>query len=222
MINVLVLEDDFVIATDIEELLQSTGAYKIYIASNYQDAVHIATRVYIHIIISDIHIKGDLDGIDTVKNIQSLYKPQVVFLTSFNDDITLQKASKVEFASYLLKPFVEKEFLTVFKLCVIKIDHNENMKKVSANCLYDFLQQKLFYKNQEIELTPKEQKLFLLLLNEQGKIIPFDIIDEMLWFDQVGDHSSKRRQLFFRLRSKLPEASFHTLKYQGYILDKPL
>ena len=105
MINILILEDDPIISLDIKAIIDDMDGFNSFIASNISDALKIAHKYILHIVLADIQIKGLIDGIDTAKTLQQLYHCQVIFLTSFNDEQTLQRASDLETSGYILKPF---------------------------------------------------------------------------------------------------------------------
>ena len=123
MINILILEDDPIISLDIKAIVDDMDGFCGFIASSISDALKIAYKNILHIVLADIQIKGLLDGIDTAKTLQQLYHCQVIFLTSFSDEQTLQKASSVEASGYILKPFREDELIASLKLSALKLNY---------------------------------------------------------------------------------------------------
>ena len=218
MINILILEDDPIISLDIKAIIDDMDGFNSFIASNISDALKIAHKYILHIVLADIQIKGLIDGIDTAKTLQQLYHCQVIFLTSFNDEQTLQRASDLETSGYILKPFREDELITSVKLCSLKLNYLKKSIDVGSGYIYEQKHQQLFLNCEHIILSAKEQQLFLLLLNNRGKIVPFSYIDEVIWFDSSVTDST-RRQLLHRLRSKLDKLDFEVVKYSGYRLN---
>ncbi len=218
MINILILEDDPIISLDIKAIVDDIDGFNSFIASNISDALKIAHKNILHIVLADIQIKGLFDGIDAAKTLQLLYHCQVIFLTSFSDEQTLQKASSIEISGYILKPFREDERIASLKLSALKLNSFQQSIDVGNDYIYDIKHQQLFFKNELVFLSTKEQQLFLLLLNNRGKIVPFSYIDEIIWFESnVKD--TTRRQLLHRLRSKLEKLDFEVVKYSGYRLN---
>lgn len=218
MINILILEDDPIISLDIKAIVDDMDGFCGFIASSISDALKIAYKNILHIVLADIQIKGLLDGIDTAKTLQQLYHCQVIFLTSFSDEQTLQKVSSVEASGYILKPFREDELIASLKLSALKLNSFKQSIDVGNDYVYDTKYQQLFFKNQPVLLSAKEQQLFLLLQNNRGKVVPFSYIDEIIWFDtRVND--TTRRQLLHRLRSKLENLDFEVVKFGGYKLN---
>lgn len=218
MINILILEDDPIISLDIKSILDDMNNFNSFIASNTTDALKIANKHNLHIVLADIQIKGSIDGIDTVKTLQHLYNCQVIFITSFNDKQTLQRVSDIEILGYILKPFRENELITLINLCSLKLTTIKKQVEVGNGYIYDINHHQLFLNNKHIILSTKEQQLFLLLLNNRGRIVPLSYIDEVIWYDNSVNDTT-RRQLLHRLRSKLINLDFEIVKYSGYKMN---
>lgn len=218
MINVLILEDDPIISLDVKSIVDTLKGFHGFIASDMPNALKIAHKHHLHIILADIHIKGLVDGIETAKTLQQLYHSSVIFLTSFSDEATLERASCVNVSGYILKPFREEELIASLKLCAIKIYEKPSIIDVGNNYTYHIKTQQLSFHEEPVILAAKEQQLFLLLLYNRGKVVPFSYIDEVVWFESLVNDTT-RRQLLHRLRTKLPELSFEVVKYSGYKLN---
>lgn len=217
MKNILILEDDPYISADIKMLVDETNEFNGFIASDMPSALKLVQNNSISIAICDIKVKGLVDGIDIASMLQNLYGCQIIFLTSFKDENTLIRASKVDFSGFILKPFREEELITSLKLCAMKSSLNLIDYKITNEYWFDQKHQQLFFHNQPINLTSKEQQLFLLLLYSRGKIVPFSYIDEIVWCEYVSD--TTRRQLLHRLKTKLSGLSFKNIKFVGYMME---
>ena len=218
MLYVLVLEDDPIIAMDIKEIIDDMGGFCGVIASDFQSALHAASKHNIGIVVSDIQIKGQTDGIETTKRLVDMYDCQAVFLTSFSDEPTLKRVSDINCSSYILKPFREDELKAAVKLCTMKIKDQSPILDIGNGYIYDKNRQLLFCDGKPIVLAPKEQRLFLLLLHSRGNIVPFAYMDEVIWGgESVVD--ATRRQLFHRLKQKLKGLTFTAVKFGGYKME---
>lgn len=218
MQNVLIIEDNPIIAMDVKSIVDETDGFVGYIVSDMPSALKLADKRPIHLVISDIEIKGSADGIETAKMLQTLYLTPVLFLTSYHDEVTLERAAQVDFSGYLLKPFNEDELIAGLRLCALKIKMRQFPIEIGAEYRYDLKMQQLFYRDEPILLTAKEHQLFLLLLHSRGRIVPFAYIDDVVWCNQSVSDTS-RRQLFHRLRAKVENLSFQSVKYGGYMLE---
>lgn len=218
MVNVLILEDDPIIALDIKSIVDDLVGFNGFIASDMPSALKIAHKHTLHILLADIHIKGLVDGIDTARTLQHLYHSQLIFLTSYSDEPTLARASELNVSGYILKPFREEDLVASLKLCALKLDVDQVLLDIGYGYIYDTKLQQLFLHDTHIVLAPKEQQLFLLLLNSRGRVVPLSYIDDVIWYDEsVSD--TTRRQLLHRIRTKLPELTFEIVKYSGYKMN---
>ncbi len=218
MLHVLILEDEPIIAIDIKSIVDDMDGFHGFIASDIQGALKVASKHHINLIVSDIKIKGDADGIETTKRLQDMYSAPAIFLTSYSDEATLKRASSVEFCGYILKPFKEQELVAALKLCAMKAAKGFDVLDIGAGYTYDNKRQLLFFKDEQLLLSAKEQQLFLILLRSRGKLVPFSHIDEVIWSDEIVSDTT-RRQLFHRLRGKLQGLSFIAVKSAGYKME---
>jgi len=214
--NILILEDDAIIAMDIETSLESLDSHSLYKANSMKEAILVAQKTKIDIVISDIKIKGEANGIEASSYLQRLHKSQVIFLTSYSDEKTLLDASSVDYSGYIIKPVKEEELLANIKLLTHKIKNINSKEIINDDYYFDRRHAVLYHKNEAVTFSPKEQQLFLLLYNSKNLLVPHSIIDEIIWSNDVSD--TTRRQLFFRLKGKLPDLKFEAIKYGGYIL----
>lgn len=214
-INILILEDEFIIFTHLKKLLKNIGFTNVYIAKTYAQALELASRHTIHILLSDIHIDGEVDGIETAKVLQELYALAVVFITAYNDDETLKRAAKVDFIGYLLKPYREDELRTLISLIIQKYRFcGSALLKVSGKYLFDMEEQCLYKDAKHIKLSEKEKKFFQLVFNNLGSIITYEMIDEVVWsHEPVSDNT--RRTFIYRVKQKFPDLEIQTVKDMG-------
>lgn len=118
--TILVVEDEAIIARDIKKTLESLG-YRVppTVASGSQalDAI-VAHRP--DLVLMDIRIQGDLDGIETAAIIGQRHGTPVVYLTSYSDDPTLARAKVTGAYGYLLKPFEDRDLRTAIEVALQK------------------------------------------------------------------------------------------------------
>ncbi len=107
--RILVVEDEGIIARDIERALTKRGYRVIGVVSTGEEALVRAADDCPDLVLMDIMLKGDLDGIETAQQMRDLHQVPVVYLTAFGDPTTLQRASATAPFGYLLKPFDEHE-----------------------------------------------------------------------------------------------------------------
>lgn len=118
--KVLVVEDEGIVALSIRETLKKLGYEVVGIASSGIEAIRKAGEQLPDVILMDIRIKGDMDGIETAERITNLYEIPVIYLTAYTDDETLNRAMKSHPHSYLVKPFNERELYSNIEFAIYK------------------------------------------------------------------------------------------------------
>jgi len=218
-INILIIEDTILTAQKIKKSLELAGYNVCGIATRSERALEVILQQHIDVVIADINIKGDLNGIETAKLIKKNFNIPIIFLTSYHDDETLAEASSVDFTGYIVKPYLDEQLLREVKLASFRFGLNDTTKCVELNSgyTYDIQNKFLFKDDKEINLTNKEEQFLYLLIQNKNTIVSNEYIDLILWRDNVT-YDENRRQLLFRLRKKVPELDIKTLKGEGYIL----
>lgn len=218
--RVLIIEDDSIVAMHIRETVQGHGHEVIGVAKNAERALEIAEKNHPDLIISDINIEGEEDGIACSKQLQKTYHSKVILISAYNDMATLKNASTLDFIGYLIKPFREDELLTLIDLIVLKGKTEETDKREKIDQLYSycFHHQTLYREDDVIELTQKENSFLEALINANGAIVPYEHFSHIIWDgEEVSDEA--RRQLVYRFRQKLPDFPFKLVKGMGYKLE---
>ena len=106
--RILIVEDESIVALDLQNRLELNGFEVIDIVSNGSRAVEKAITEIPDLILMDINLKGSIDGIEAASLIKRQIDCAVVFLTAFADEKTLKKARVSDASGYILKPFREK------------------------------------------------------------------------------------------------------------------
>jgi signal transduction histidine kinase len=107
--KILVVEDETILAKDIQICLRKLGYTVSGIASSGEEAIQKVSEDCPDLILMDIKIKGDIDGIETAKHIKESFSIPVVYLTAHADDPTLARAKITEPYGYILKPFEDRD-----------------------------------------------------------------------------------------------------------------
>ena len=106
--KILIVEDERIIAIDLQRRLEKFGYFVCAIASNGNEAIELVQRHSPDIILMDIMLTGDIDGIDTAQLVNQQFRIPIIFLTAYSDEKTLERAKKAEPSGFILKPFKEK------------------------------------------------------------------------------------------------------------------
>ena len=105
--RILVVEDERLVAKHIENMVRGLGYDVAAVVATGEDAVRTALETLPDLVLMDIMLRGDMDGITASEQIWDLAAIPVVYLTAFADDATLDRAKVTEPFGYLLKPFEE-------------------------------------------------------------------------------------------------------------------
>lgn len=109
--KILIVEDERLIALDLQRRLERYSFSVVGIASSAEEAVEKADDTLPDMILMDINLEGPKDGIDAARMIRERHRIPIVFVTAYSDEKTLERAKAVEPFGYILKPFKEKELL---------------------------------------------------------------------------------------------------------------
>ncbi len=127
--KILIVEDERIIAIDLQRRLERYGYTVVAISATADHAIDMVERHSPDIILMDIHIIGDIDGIETAKIIKSRYAIPVIFLTAFSNQEIIERAKIAEPSGYILKPFKDKELYTTIDIALYKYRVDQELKK---------------------------------------------------------------------------------------------
>jgi PAS domain S-box-containing protein len=106
--RILVVEDERLVALALEQCLKAIGHEVASLATTGREAVRLAGELEPDLVLMDIRLKGELDGIEAAVRIHDSFKTPIVYLTAYSDDHTLERARAARPYGYVLKPFEEK------------------------------------------------------------------------------------------------------------------
>lgn len=124
--NILIVEDELLIAKNLASKLDKLGYKIIDIVSSGADAIQRASEMKPDIILMDIVIKGDMDGIETAAKIHQKLDIPIIYTTAYADEETLHRAEKTGSYGYLLKPIKEREIHATIVMALSK--HQEALR----------------------------------------------------------------------------------------------
>lgn len=136
--KILIVEDEPLIADDIAEILEKNGYDVVGIADEAEEALDLIAECRPAVALLDINIEGDQDGVQLAAQLSIPF----VFLTSYYDHATLERAAKTNPSGYIVKPFNESDLLANLGLALQK-QPAKNKSNVQPEKLF-------FRKDQEI------------------------------------------------------------------------
>jgi signal transduction histidine kinase len=117
---VLIVEDELIVARDLQQTLNRMGYDAFGIASSAEEAIAIASDRRPDVVLMDIRIKGELDGIQSASILRERFDVPVVYLTAYTDEATIGRVKKTSPYGYLSKPVKSGELRSVIEIALYK------------------------------------------------------------------------------------------------------
>lgn len=220
--KILLVDDEPDIVEFLSYNLKKEG-YTVFFANNGKDAIEIAKKEHPHLIILDV-MMPDMDGIETcreIREIKDLKDVLIAFLTARSEDYTQIAGFEVGADDYITKPIKPRVFISRVKALLRRLQTNvsDETSLVFGNIRIDKDKHMIYKGEEEINLPKKEFKLFALLSSKPGKVFTREYILEQVWGDEVvvGDRTIDVH--IRKLREKIGEDHFKTVKGVGYKFD---
>ncbi len=118
--RIMVVEDEGIVALDIQSKLEGLGYEVPAVVASAADAIHKAGQIRPDLILMDIQLEGDVDGVEAATQINRQLQIPVIYLTAYSDENTLERAKMAEPMGYLLKPFEERELYAAVEIALYK------------------------------------------------------------------------------------------------------
>jgi PAS domain S-box-containing protein/putative nucleotidyltransferase with HDIG domain len=119
-VKVLVVEDESLVARDIQNMLRSLSYEVLGVVASGEMALQKASKSAPDLVLMDIVLKGDVDGITAAEKLWEEFSIPVIYLTAYADETTFQRAKLTKPFGYLLKPFEERELQTTIEMALYK------------------------------------------------------------------------------------------------------
>ncbi len=118
--NILIAEDEAIVARNIQRRLEALGYIVGSVVATGAEAVRETARIQPDLVLMDIRLRGNMDGIEAARLINSRFNTPVVYLTAYADSDTLNRARTTEPFGYLLKPFEARELHSTIEMALHK------------------------------------------------------------------------------------------------------
>ncbi len=139
--KILIVEDESIVAKDIQHSLKKLGYAVAGICSTGEEAIKSAEELKPDLILMDIMLKGGMSGIDAAGRIRDKYNIPIIYLTAYADESTLSKAKVSEPYGYIIKPFKEIDLHTSIEMAIYKHEKETDVKK-ERDFLYSIVESK--------------------------------------------------------------------------------
>ncbi len=158
--KILVVEDELIAAENIARNLNKLGYEVIGIVDSGEEAIQTATNNNPNLVLMDIMLQGDLDGIEAAGHIRSQLKIPVIYMTAYADDDTLGRAKLTEPYGYLVKPFKPQALKTTIEIALQKYEGEQAVESSYIKQIEEVKSQLNQLTNQE-ELTSLTNRIIL-------------------------------------------------------------
>ena len=128
--RILVVEDESLLAEDIQERLKIFGYGASAIAHSGEEALAAAASACPDLVLMDIRLKGEMDGIETARLFRERFNVPVIYLTGEANDATLERAKATEPLGYLLKPIEEKSLYSTIEIALYKHRMDRRLRRI--------------------------------------------------------------------------------------------
>ncbi|HEY9222043.1 MAG TPA: response regulator transcription factor [Lutibacter sp.] len=219
-IKILLVDDEPDILEIVGYNLKNEG-YKIYTAKNGIEAIESAKKHTPHLIILDI-MMPEMDGIEACEKIRAtkgLENVLITFFTARSEDYSQMAGFDVGADDYITKPIKPKVLISKIKALLRRVedDSNSDTEKVKIGDFIIDREEYVIIKNGEkMSLPRKEFELFALLASKPGKVFKRDDILNQVWGNEVVVGGRTIDVHIRKLREKLGDDNFKTIKGVGY------
>ncbi len=117
-IKILIVEDEPIIASDIEMTLDELGYVVVGIAEDAEKAIELIQEEEPDLLLLDINLEGDIDGVMLAQDVNRLYQIPFVFLTSNTDYMTINRVKRTKPAGFIVKPFSQEDLISNIEIAL--------------------------------------------------------------------------------------------------------
>ena len=219
-LNVLIVEDEFISASFLEDVLSELGVGKVTLANGIQDAIEIARSGMIDVAFVDINLGEERDGLACASEINTYHAIPIVYITAYRDSSTIEGASRTNMYGYLCKPFDKKDIEILLNMLLKQLQRDgycSKGMKLSQEYMFDGKTSTLFCRNERVNLTKKESQLLKVLVQSRDQNVSYDALRFSVWGNSDVSESAIRDTVL-RIRKKAPDLNLQSNVGFGYIL----
>lgn len=195
-VRVLIVEDEVIVAEDISMRLQNMGYEIVALVDTGKDALNLLSQNEVDLVLLDICLIGEMDGITTAERIRESYELPIIYLTSLSDQSTVKRAQLTKPSAYMLKPFNERELQIAIDMAIANFSEGKIVENPTL----------------AIEKMPVEEGQYFsnrsIFVKEQMKYHRLDL-EDILWAEASGNYTilkTEEKEYLFTLNlSKLEE-----------------
>jgi len=200
--DILIVEDERLVAEDIKATLEDLGYEVVGITDRGKEAIEKVGEKEPDLVIMDIVLKGDMDGVEAADKIKSKFDIPVIYLTAYADDEKLKRAKITEPHGYIVKPFRERELHSTIEMALYKHKMEEKLKQSERRY-------RAIFENSGNPMAIVEDDKTISLVNEEmEKVSGYskeELEGKMKWTRFVSDSNLDRMEDFHEKRRENEE-----------------
>ncbi|OPY67492.1 MAG: Blue-light-activated protein [Syntrophorhabdaceae bacterium PtaU1.Bin034] len=179
--RILIVEDEGIVAIDIESRLAAMGYVAVGHAGNGDEALELTARLRPDLVLMDIRLQGNMDGIEAADEIRRRFHVPVIFLTAYSERATVERAKLAEPFGFILKPFQDRELQSAIEIAIYKHKAEKEIRRM--NRLYDVLSQ---VNQTVVRIRSREELLPTIcrLMVERGSV-------DLAWIGWLDPHTGR-------------------------------
>jgi DNA-binding NarL/FixJ family response regulator len=158
--TIIVVDDEVIIAIGLEERLTEMGYDVVGVVHSGEEAVEKAMSLRPDLILMDIMLPGNLDGISAAKIVKARWDIPVVFLSAFSEDKIIEKAKQAEPYGFIIKPFQVRELKAAIEVALYKKGMEQRLKEseIQLQKAHDELERRVENRTRKLRTTLKIMK----------------------------------------------------------------
>lgn len=216
MNKILLLEDDILLGETLVDLLEDEG-FDVKHYPNGQDALDATFDNKFSLYILDINVP-QIDGLTLLKELREANdNTPAIYLTSHQEKDKLMQGFENGCDDFIKKPFDNDELIVRIS-SILKRVHPTSRNNCLDKLCHDEVHKRILYDNEELDLSQKEYKLLLLLMEHVNSTVPKELILDELWSSNEGGSEGALRVYINRIKQLLPDVTIQNVRAVGYKL----
>ncbi|BAC89709.1 response regulator [Gloeobacter violaceus] len=131
-LNIMVVEDERIVARDVQKILEAMGHTVLASVSSAEEAIQKIVRAQPDLVLMDIRLQGEMDGVEAAGRIRRQFGVPVIYLTAYADEETVRRAQPTEPFGFIVKPFEAVELRTVITMAMQRLKLERQLEQQGA------------------------------------------------------------------------------------------
>ena len=186
--KILIVEDEAIVAKDLQLRLESQGFLVPKLIDNGPAAIQYLEDHSVDLILMDIHLKGDMDGIQAATKINESELTPIIYLTAFSELETVKEATKSQPFGYIVKPYDEQALFIQIEVALYKFETELAVRNREKwfNTILANLRESVITADQEGVINYVNQSAIVLIEETKDQLIGKPIKEVVALFDEEG------------------------------------